>query len=165
MKPSCNHKAIGYFIAELFFRRSTAARPQLPGLCRRSAVGVSGALRGDLERASATRAVASGAALIERVDLLVKLASVGAPDAEIDRTVEIVDQKLNEKIVQGGRIGANRGYRRRSTSYGNALLLQIFCDQVKRNSLIELGYILGVRCMMKAEKVQLNREAWRSGRA
>jgi hypothetical protein len=46
--------------------------------------------------------VASGAAFIERVDLLVKLASVGAPDAEIDRTVETVDQKLNEKIVQGG---------------------------------------------------------------
>jgi hypothetical protein len=26
----------------------------------------------------------------------------GVPNAEIDRRVEIVDQKLNEKIVQGG---------------------------------------------------------------
>ena len=26
----------------------------------------------------------------------------GAPSAEIDRTVEIVDQKLNERIVAGG---------------------------------------------------------------
>jgi hypothetical protein len=41
---------------------------------------------------------------IERVDLLVKLIShqLGVPNAEIDRTVETVDQKLNEKIVQGG---------------------------------------------------------------
>ncbi len=27
---------------------------------------------------------------------------LGNPSAEIDRTVETVDQKLNEKIVQGG---------------------------------------------------------------
>jgi len=27
---------------------------------------------------------------------------LGAPSAEIDRTVETVDQKLNEKIVVGG---------------------------------------------------------------
>ena len=48
------------------------------------------------------------APFIERVDLLVKLIShqSGVPNAEIDRTVEIVDQKLNEKIVQGGS-GAN----------------------------------------------------------
>ena len=57
-----------------------------------------------LKPSSAARAVASGAPFIERVDLLVKLIShqLGAPNAEIDRTVEIVDQKLNEKIVQGG---------------------------------------------------------------
>ena len=48
--------------------------------------------------------VASGAPFIERVDLLVKLVSdqLGAPSAEIDRTVQTVDQKLNEKIVAGG---------------------------------------------------------------
>src|SRR4051794_22079146 len=53
---------------------------------------------------SAARAVASGAPFIERVDLLVKLIShqLGLPCAEIDRTVEIVDQRLNEKIVAGG---------------------------------------------------------------
>ncbi len=36
--------------------------------------------------------------------MLVKLIShqLGAPNAEIDRTVQIVDQKLNEKIVVGG---------------------------------------------------------------
>jgi hypothetical protein len=52
----------------------------------------------------AARAVASGAPFIERVDLLAKLIShqLGLPNAEIDRTVEIVDQKLNEKIVVGG---------------------------------------------------------------
>ncbi len=61
-----------------------------------------------LKPSSAARAVASGAPFIERVDLLVKLIShqLGAPNAEIDRTVEIVDQKLNEKIVAGGS-GAN----------------------------------------------------------
>ena len=48
-----------------------------------------------------------GAPFIERVDLLVKLIShqLGMPNAEIDRTVEIVDQKLNEKIVVGGSNG------------------------------------------------------------
>ena len=57
-----------------------------------------------LKPSSAARAVASGAPFIERVDLLVKLIShqLGAPNAEIDRTVQIVDQKLNEKIVVGG---------------------------------------------------------------
>jgi hypothetical protein len=57
-----------------------------------------------LKPSSAARAVAAGAPFIERVDLLVKLIShqLGAPSADIDRTVEIVDQKLNEKIVQGG---------------------------------------------------------------
>ena len=54
-----------------------------------------------LKPSSAARAVASGAPFIERVDLLVKLIShqLGSPNAEIDRTVEIVDQKLN--IVSG----------------------------------------------------------------
>lgn len=57
-----------------------------------------------LKPSSAARAVASGAPFIERVDLLVKLIShqLGVPNGEIDRTVETVDQKLNEKIVQGG---------------------------------------------------------------
>ena len=57
-----------------------------------------------LKPSSAARAVASGAPFIERVDLLVRLIShqLGAPNAEIDRTVQIVDQKLNEKIVVGG---------------------------------------------------------------
>jgi hypothetical protein len=57
-----------------------------------------------LKPSSAARAVAAGAPFIERVDLLVKLIShqLGMPNAEIDRTVETVDQKLNEKIVQGG---------------------------------------------------------------
>jgi hypothetical protein len=57
-----------------------------------------------LKPSSAARAVASGAPFIERVDLLVKLIShqLGASSAEIDRTVDIVDQKLNEKIVVGG---------------------------------------------------------------
>ena len=54
-----------------------------------------------LKPSSAARAVASGAPFIERVDLLVKLIShqIGMPNAEIDRTVEIVDQKMG--IVQG----------------------------------------------------------------
>jgi hypothetical protein len=54
-----------------------------------------------LKPSSAARAVANGAPFIERVDLLVKLIShhLGMPNAEIDRTVEIVDQKLNERIV------------------------------------------------------------------
>jgi hypothetical protein len=57
-----------------------------------------------LKPSSAARALASGAPFIERVDLLVKLIShqLGVPSAEIDRTVEIVDQKLNERIVAGG---------------------------------------------------------------
>ncbi len=57
-----------------------------------------------LKPSSAARAVASGAPFIERVDLLVKLVSdqLGLPSAEIDRTVQTVDQKLNEKIVAGG---------------------------------------------------------------
>jgi hypothetical protein len=56
-----------------------------------------------LKPSSAARAVANGAPFIERVDLLVKLISheLGIPNAEIDRTVEIVDQKLNERIVAG----------------------------------------------------------------
>lgn len=57
-----------------------------------------------LKPSSAARAVAAGAPFIERVDLLVKLIShqLGMPNADIDRTVEIVDQKLSEKIVVGG---------------------------------------------------------------
>ncbi len=57
-----------------------------------------------LKPSSAARALASGAPFIERVDLLMKLIShqLGVPSAEIDRTVEIVDQKLNERIVAGG---------------------------------------------------------------
>ena len=57
-----------------------------------------------LKPSSAARAVASGAPFIERVDLLVKLIShqLGMPNAEIDDTVDIVDQKLNERIVAGG---------------------------------------------------------------
>src|SRR3954471_17173502 len=57
-----------------------------------------------LKPSSAARAVSNGAPFIERVDLLVKLISheLGLPNAEIDRTVQTVDQKLNEKIVAGG---------------------------------------------------------------
>jgi len=57
-----------------------------------------------LKPSSAARAVASGAPFIERVDLLVKLIAhqLDMPNAEIDRTVQIVDQKLSEKIVVGG---------------------------------------------------------------
>src|SRR6187549_3057302 len=56
-----------------------------------------------LKPSSAARAVSNGSASIERVDLLVKLIShqLGMPNAEIDRTVQVVDQKLNEKIVAG----------------------------------------------------------------
>lgn len=56
-----------------------------------------------LKPSSAARAVAAGAPFIERVDLLVKLIShqLGMPNAEIDRTVEIVDQRLSERILQG----------------------------------------------------------------
>lgn len=51
-----------------------------------------------LKPSSAARAVAGGSATIERVDLLVKLIShqLGVPNAEIDRTVQIVNQKLNQ---------------------------------------------------------------------
>jgi hypothetical protein len=58
-----------------------------------------------LKPSSAARAVASGAPFIERVDLLVKLIShqLGVPNAEIDRTVQIVDQKLSEKVEDGSR--------------------------------------------------------------
>src|SRR5436309_7689173 len=54
-----------------------------------------------LQPSSAARAVANGAPFIERVDLLVKLISqqLGMPNADIDRTVQIVDQRLNERIV------------------------------------------------------------------
>jgi hypothetical protein len=57
-----------------------------------------------LKPSSAARAVVNGAPFMERVDLLVKLISheLDAPNAEIDRTVQIVDQKLNERIVVGG---------------------------------------------------------------
>ena len=57
-----------------------------------------------LKPSSAARAVASGAPFIERVDLLVKLIShqIGAPNAEIDRTVKVVDRKLDEHIVGSG---------------------------------------------------------------
>jgi hypothetical protein len=57
-----------------------------------------------LKPSSAARAVANGAPFIERVDLLVKLISyqLGMRNADIDRTVQVVDQKLNEKIVVGG---------------------------------------------------------------
>ncbi|MFL5215537.1 MAG: ketopantoate reductase family protein [Microvirga sp.] len=57
-----------------------------------------------LKPSSAARAVAAGAPFIAGVDLLVKLVSdqLGASSAEIDRTVQTVDQKLNEKIVAGG---------------------------------------------------------------
>jgi hypothetical protein len=56
-----------------------------------------------LKPSSAARAVAAGAPFIERVDLLVKLIShqLGMPNAEVDRTVQVVDQKLSEKIVEG----------------------------------------------------------------
>ena len=48
--------------------------------------------------------MANGAPFIERVDLLVKLIShqLGMSNAHIDRTVQIVDQKLNDKIEAGG---------------------------------------------------------------
>ena len=68
-----------------------------------------------LKPSSAARAVAGGAPSIERVDLLVKLIShqLGAPNAEIDRTVQIVNQKLNESISGGCvRRAARRSHRR-----------------------------------------------------
>jgi hypothetical protein len=56
-----------------------------------------------LKPSSAARAVANGAPFIERVDLLVKLiaSQIGMPNAEIDRTVQIVDQRLNERLEAG----------------------------------------------------------------
>jgi hypothetical protein len=56
-----------------------------------------------LKPSSAARAVAAGAPFIERVDLLVKLIchSLAMPNAEIDRAVDIVDRRLNERIVPG----------------------------------------------------------------
>ncbi|HET6622292.1 MAG TPA: 2-dehydropantoate 2-reductase N-terminal domain-containing protein [Dongiaceae bacterium] len=56
-----------------------------------------------LKPSSAARAVAAGAPFIERVDLLVKLIShqLGMPNAEIDRTVQIIDHKLSDRIVPG----------------------------------------------------------------
>ena len=53
---------------------------------------------------SAARAVASGAPVIERVDLLVKLISheLGMPHAEIDHTVEVVSGKLSDTVVASG---------------------------------------------------------------
>jgi hypothetical protein len=56
-----------------------------------------------LKPSSAARAVVAGAPFIERVDLMVKLIShqLGMPSVEIDRTVEIVDHKLNDRIVPG----------------------------------------------------------------
>ena len=74
-------------------RTETTERPEqeLP----KFALLIRDAVHGDLAR---------GAPFVERVDLLVKLIShqLGVPSAEIDRTVETGDQKLNEKIVQGG---------------------------------------------------------------
>ncbi|WP_132255270.1 ketopantoate reductase family protein [Methylobacterium segetis] len=60
-----------------------------------------------LKPSSAARAVASGAPFIERVDLLVKLIAhqLDMPNAEIDRTVQVVDRKLSEKIFAGGSDG------------------------------------------------------------
>jgi hypothetical protein len=57
-----------------------------------------------LNPSSAARAVASGAPFIERVDVLVKLIAhqLGMPDAEIDRTVQMVDRKLGERVISGG---------------------------------------------------------------
>ncbi|MET0222048.1 MAG: 2-dehydropantoate 2-reductase N-terminal domain-containing protein [Tardiphaga sp.] len=53
-----------------------------------------------LKPSSAARAIAGGAPFIERVDLLVKLIShdLGMPNAHIDRTVDVVDAKLNERL-------------------------------------------------------------------
>lgn len=57
-----------------------------------------------LKPSSVARAISNGAPFIERVDLLVKLIShqLGVPNGDVDRIVEIVDQKLNERIVGGG---------------------------------------------------------------
>ncbi len=52
---------------------------------------------------SAARAIAAGAPFIERVDLLVKLIgqALDMPHPEIDRTVAIVDEKLDQSILPG----------------------------------------------------------------
>jgi hypothetical protein len=65
-----------------------------------------------LRPSSAARAVAGGSAAIERVDLLVKLIShqLGVPNAEIDRTVQIVNQKLSKSIAADA-AGALQGVR------------------------------------------------------
>src|SRR3984885_14992743 len=79
-------------------RLGADAKDQVPfEKCAKAAEGL-------LKPSSAARAVANGAPFIERVDLLVKLIShqLGVPNAEIDHTVDIVDQKLNERIVVGG---------------------------------------------------------------
>ncbi|MEM0943956.1 MAG: hypothetical protein AAGI70_08420 [Pseudomonadota bacterium] len=56
-----------------------------------------------LKPSSAARAVAAGAPFIERVDLLVKLIAerLEMPHGEIDRTVSVVDGKLDQSIVPG----------------------------------------------------------------
>ena len=56
-----------------------------------------------LKPSSAARAVAAGAPFIERVDLLVKLISheLGMAHPEIDKTVGIVDDKLDQTILRG----------------------------------------------------------------
>jgi hypothetical protein len=61
------------------------------------------AAEGLLKPSSAARAVAAGAPFIERVDLLVKLIShaLNMQHDEIDKTVAIVDAKLDEAIVPG----------------------------------------------------------------
>ena len=53
---------------------------------------------------SVARAVASGARVIERVDLLVKMISheLGMAHAAIDHTVEVVSAKLSDTMVVGG---------------------------------------------------------------
>lgn len=61
------------------------------------------AAEGLLKPSSAARAIAAGAPLIERVDLLVKLIAdqLDMAHPEIDRAVEIVDAKLDKSILPG----------------------------------------------------------------
>ncbi len=61
------------------------------------------AAEGLLKPSSAARAIAAGAPLIERVDLLVKLIAdqLDMAHPEIDRTVEIVNAKLDRSIMPG----------------------------------------------------------------
>ncbi|MEL6477828.1 MAG: hypothetical protein AAFR17_10925 [Pseudomonadota bacterium] len=56
-----------------------------------------------LKPSSAARAVAAGAPFIERVDLLVKLIAeqLEMRNVEIERTVSVIDHKLDEQIVPG----------------------------------------------------------------